>query len=262
MNISLLSLKAKIKKERITNKSSLIVEVQALCSGQAKVIRGPHTPQFSHPATDVTKHPNSWNIQRKKNTLLSNQKPLTANVRHVSNQVRLMTINALNFLPFLNCFATSVSQLKITIQQWEPIKPLVFQPRCLKIVCSTVFWLTILWSWFQSTGTDNYRIKYGESCLRRHEQHAALATLAGEIQAGYSYSDRTGDGEYPKSILADRASHIIPPTHHIASRHQIHQDAKPNWQWQQHTPSPIQNTGLWLHLEKRQSKPELGNGQI
>lgn len=56
-----------------------------------------------------------------------------------------------------------------------------------------------------------------------------------------------GDGEYPKSILADRVSHIIPPTRHIASRHQIHQDATDSGG---NTPSPIQNTGLWLHLEK------------
>lgn len=57
------------------------------------------------------------------------------------------------------------------------------------------------------------------------------------------------DGENPRSILADRASHIIPPTHHIANRHQIRQDAKPNWQWQP-KPSPIQNTLFRLHLEK------------
>lgn len=50
----------------------------------------------------------------------------------------------------------------------------------------------------------------------------------------FSFWQGAGDGEHPRSILADRASHIIPPTHHIASRHQIHQDAEPNWQWQQH----------------------------
>lgn len=50
--------------------------------------------------------------------------------------------------------------------------------------------MTILWSRFESTGTDNYSIKYGESCLRRHEQPAALATLDVEIQAVYSQSDR------------------------------------------------------------------------
>lgn len=100
----------------------------------------------------------------------------------------------------------------------------------------------MLWSRFQRTGTDNYSIKYGESCLRKHEQYAALATLDTEIQTGYSQSDKGWDGEYPKSILADRASHINPPTHHIAGRHQIRQDTKLNWQGQQHT-SPTRRTG-------------------
>lgn len=89
-----------------------------------------------------------------------------------------MSINALNFCLFLNCFATSVSQLKIMILQPEPIKLLVFQTRCAKTVDSTV--LTILWSGFQSSGADNSSIKYGESCLRR--QHAALAALGGEMR--------------------------------------------------------------------------------
>lgn len=32
-------------------------------------------------------------------------------------------------------------------------------------------------------------------------------------------------GEYPRSIPADGASRIIPPTHRIANRHQLRQDA-------------------------------------
>lgn len=59
-------------------------------------------------------------------------------VWYITTQVCLMSINALNFSLFLNCFATSVSQLKITIQRREPIKLLVFQPLCAKIVSSTV----------------------------------------------------------------------------------------------------------------------------
>lgn len=76
----------------------------------------------------------------KKEHLLSYQTSvaLTVNVRYISNQVCLMTINALNFFLFLCCFATSVSQLKIMIQQWEPIKLLEFQPRCAKTVSSMV----------------------------------------------------------------------------------------------------------------------------
>lgn len=66
----------------------------------------------------------------------------------------------------------------------------------------------------------------------------------------FSVWQGAGDGECPRSILADRASHIIPPTHHIASRHQIHQDVEPNWQWQQHTLPRTQYRGFWLHLGK------------
>lgn len=84
-----------------------------------------------------------------------------------------MSVNALNFLLLLNCFAKSVCQLKITILQREAIKLLVFQPHCAKIVSSVV--LTDNWSRFQRPGRDNYSSNDGGSRLRRHEQHTALA---------------------------------------------------------------------------------------
>lgn len=145
-----------------------------------------------------------------------------------------MSINALNFFLFLNCFATTVSQLKIMISQWEPIKLVVFQPPCTKIGSSTVLTDNTLepvskhWHWqlphqiWRELPTKTWT---ASGCCHIRWWNTGRV---------FSFWQRLGDGEYPKSILADRASHVIPQTHHIASRHQIHQDTKPNWRCQPH----------------------------
>lgn len=64
-------------------------------------------------------------------------------------------------------------------------------------------------------------------CPGRRERHAALATLDGEVRGEILLLTGAREGESPRSILDDGISHIAPPTHHIASRDQIQQDAKP-----------------------------------
>lgn len=70
-------------------------------------------------------------------------------------------------------------------------------------------------------------LKAAAGCLRRRERHPALATLDGEIREEILILTGAREGESPRSIPDDGISHIVPPTHHIASRDQIQQDAKP-----------------------------------
>lgn len=88
--------------------------------------------------------------------------------------------------------------------------------------------MTILWSRFQSAGADDCCSEGGAGCLRKRERQAALAALDGEIREESLVLTGAWEGESPRSIPTDGSCYVVPPTHRIASRDQIQEDAKPD----------------------------------